>query len=150
MKKAMVDVRTEITINKPMDLVADYAMSPGNAPEWYKNIKSVNWRTAPPLKVGSQIDFIAHFLGKKLSYTYEISELLPGKKLVMKTANGPFPMETTYEFERLGEYSTRMRVRNRGNPSGFSRIFSPFIKMMMRRANNKDLRKIKEILELKQ
>jgi uncharacterized membrane protein len=143
----MVDVQTEILINKPSEVVAEYAMNPDNAPLWYVNIKSAKWLTPQPFGIGSKIAFEAAFLGKKLSYVYEIVELISGEKLVMKTADGPFPMETTYTFESVETAITKMTLRNRGNPSGFSRIFSPFMEMMMRKANKKDLKKIKEILE---
>jgi uncharacterized membrane protein len=143
----MVNVQTEVLINKPPEVVAKYAMNPDNAPLWYVNINSAKWITPQPLTIGSQIAFEAAFLGKKLSYVYEIVELIPGEKLVMRTADGPFPMETTYEFEKLEERVTKMKLRNRGNPSGFSKILSPFMEMMMRKANKKDLKKIKEIIE---
>jgi uncharacterized membrane protein len=143
----MVDVQTEIVVNKPVNIVAEYAMNPDNAPEWYVNIKSVEWKTARPLMVGSQIAFKAAFMGRELAYVYEISQLVPNQKLVMRTADGPFPMETAYLFDAIDSNTTKMKLRNRGNPSGFSKIFSPFMGMMMRRANKKDLGKIKEILE---
>jgi uncharacterized membrane protein len=143
----MVDIQTEIVVNRPVNIVAEYAMNPDNAPEWYVNIKSVEWKTARPLMVGSQIAFKAAFMGRELAYVYEISELMPNQKLVMRTADGPFPMETTYLFDAIDSNTTKMKLRNRGNPSGFSKIFSPFMKMMMRRANKKDLGRIRDILE---
>jgi uncharacterized membrane protein len=142
-----VDVRTEIVIDRPVDEVAAYAAEPSNAPEWYANIASVEWRTRPPAAVGSQVAFVARFLGRRLEYTYELTELEPGERLVMRTAEGPFPMETTYTWAPVGSGSTRMTLRNRGEPAGFSKVVAPLMAPMMRRANRKDLATIKAILE---
>jgi len=142
-----VDVLTEVVISRPRDVVAAYAGDPTNAPEWYANIRSVEWRTPPPLDVGSQMDFVAHFLGRRLAYTYEVVELTPGERLVMRTAQGPFPMEPTSGWEPLGDGATRMRLRNRGKPSGFSQLAAPFMARAVRRTNRKDLARLKEILE---
>jgi uncharacterized membrane protein len=142
-----VDVLTEIEIDRPRDRVAAYAADPSNAPEWYVNIKAVEWKTSPPLGVGSRLAFVAHFLGRRLSYTYEIVELVPGERLVMRTAEGPFPMETTYTWEPAGESRTRMTLRNRGEPSGFSKVVAPLMAAAMRRANRKDLVRLKPLME---
>lgn len=142
----VVDVLTEVLIRRPVAEVAAFAGDPSHAPKWYVNIKSVEWETPPPLAVGSRVAFVAHFLGRRLAYTYEIRELLPGARLVMSTAEGPFPMETTYTWTSDGA-DTRMTLRNRGEPSGFSAVTAPFMAMMMRRANAADLAKLKVVLE---
>lgn len=143
----IVDVLSESIIDRPREQVAAYAADPSNAPEWYVNIKSVEWKTPPPLRVGSQLAFVAHFLGRRLSYTYEIIDLVAGERLVMRTAEGPFPMETTYTWETTGARSTRMTLRNRGEPSGFFKLAAPIMAAAMRRANRKDLAQLKLILE---
>ena len=97
-----VDVLTEIVIARPVELVARYVGDPSNAPEWYANIESVEWQTPPPVALGSRMDFVAHFLGRRLAYTYEIVEWEPLRRLVMRTAQGPFPMETSYEWSAEG------------------------------------------------
>lgn len=143
----MVDVQTKIIIECPCDQVSAYAADPDNAPEWYVNIHSAEWQTPKPLAVGSRIAFKARFLGQQLAYVYQIVEYKPGRLLVMKTADGPFPMETTYTWESAGSCATRMTLRNRGNPAGFSIWFAPVMSFMMRRANEKDLKKLKKLLE---
>lgn len=141
-----VDVLTETLISRPRAEVAAFAVDPSRAPDWYVNIKSVEWETQPPLAVGSRIAFVAQFLGRRLAYTYEIRELVPGERLVMSTAEGPFPMETTYTWEDAPG-GTRMMLRNRGEPTGFSALAAPLMAMMMRRANEADLARLKAVLE---
>src|SRR6185437_808962 len=130
-----VDVSTEIVIDRPCADVAAYAADPSHAPDWYANIESMSWRSTPPARVGSTVDFVARFLGRRLAYTYEIVELVPGERLVMRTAQGPFPMETTYTWEPAGDGRTRMTLRNRGEPRGFAKVGAPMMAVSMRRAN---------------
>ena len=138
-----VDVSSEIVISRPPPEVSAFATNPDNAPRWYVNIKQVEWVTPRPLTIGSR----AAFVGRRMAYTYEVAEFVPGERLVMRTADGPFPMETTYLWQSAGDGRTRMTLRNRGTPSGFSRWVAPFMSFAMRRANQRDLALLKRILE---
>lgn len=142
-----VDIQTEIEIDRPRHEVAIFAADPDNATAWYQNIKSVEWKTAKPLGVGTQVAFVATFLGRRLAYTYEVTELVPGERLVMSTADGPFAMETTYTWQETSHGSTRMTLRNRGEPTGFSKVAAPIMAKAMRHANRNDLTRLKELLE---
>jgi hypothetical protein len=141
-----VDVTVETVIERPVAEVAAYAGDPTNAPSWYVNITSVRWRTRGPVAVGSRMDFVARFLGREIAYTYEVTDLVPAERLVMQTAQGPFPMRTTYTWSAAGE-GTRMTLRNDGDPSGFSKVAAPVMGIAMRRAMRKDLAALKRILE---
>jgi uncharacterized membrane protein len=142
-----VDVQTEIEIARPRSEVASFASDPDNATSWYQNIKSVEWKSPKPLTIGSRVAFTAQFLGRRLAYTYEVREMIPGERFVQATAEGPFPMETTYSWEDTPAGGTRMKLRNRGEPAGFSKLAAPLMASAIRRANSKDLARLKVILE---
>jgi uncharacterized protein YndB with AHSA1/START domain len=142
-----VDVLTEIVIDRPCAEVAAYAGDPTNAPDWYNNIDSVVWQTPAPVRVGSRMDFVARFVGRRLAYTYEVVAFEPGERLVMRTAQGPFPMETTYTWQPVDASRTRMTLRNRGEPTGFGKVAGPVMAAAIRRANQRDLVNLKRVLE---
>ena len=142
-----VDVRVQVEISRPRHVVAAYAADPDNATVWYQNIKTVEWVTTKPVEVGSRIRFVAQFLGRRLDYTYEVADYTEGERFVMRTAEGPFPMETTYTWHDIAPGVTSMTLRNRGEPAGFSKLAAPVMAAGMRRANAKDLARLKRILE---
>jgi uncharacterized protein YndB with AHSA1/START domain len=142
-----VDVETQITIDRRRAEVAAYAIDPDNAREWYANIESAELETPRPVAVGSQMRFVARFMGRRLAYTYRVEELVPDERLVMRTDEGPFPMETTYSWTDVGPDATKMTLRNRGEPAGFAKVGTPLMEAAMRRANRKDLTQLKRILE---
>jgi uncharacterized membrane protein len=144
---SVVDVTTEIVIARPRAEVAAYVADVDHAPDWYQNIKSVDWKTPRPAAIGSRFAFVARFLGRTIAYVYEIRDWVPGQRLVMSTADGPFAMETTYSWADEPGGATRMTLRNRGEPSGFSGVAAPLMSGAMRRANTKDLARLKTILE---
>lgn len=142
-----VDVETRTTIDRPRAEVAAYASDPDNATAWYSNIERVEWRSTKPLAVGTRLAFVARFLGRRLVYTYEVREHVPGERFVMSTAEGLFPMETTYRWEDAGSGATTMTLRNRGEPAGFAKVAAPVMARAVGRANRADLDRLKEILE---
>jgi len=144
-----VNIVTEIIIRRPREEVAAYAGNPNNAPHWSVNIKSVEWKSLPPLRVGSRLAFVARFLGRQLAYTCEVVELVPGERLVMRASEGPFAMETIYTWESITDGSTRMTLRHRGDLTGLSKLVAPLMANAMGKANEKNLALLKSILESK-
>lgn len=142
-----IDVEVQITINCPVTQVADFACDPLNAPRWYRAIDRASWASDPPLRVGSLFAFQASFLGKSLDYTYEVVEFTPHECLVMATAEGPFPMETTYRWSPIESAATQMFLRNRGEPAGFSRLARPLMQSAVRKATTADLAALRDLLE---
>jgi uncharacterized membrane protein len=142
-----VDVTVSTVIERPIAAVAAYAGDPSNAPDWYRRISAAEWRTDPPITLGSRVTFRARFLGRDLVYTYEITEYEPGERVAMQTSEGPFPMHTTYTWRAVGDRVTHMTLRNHGEPSGLSKFAAPLMAMAMKRAMTQDLGDLKRRLE---
>lgn len=142
----MVDVEVSTTIRRPRAEVAAYAADPETAPQWYQNIVGSAYRTPKPLAAGSEVDFTARFLGKTLDYTYRVEEFVPGERLIMATAQGLFPMRTTYIWEDAGD-GTLMTLRNEGGPTGIAALADPLMALIVRRTIAKELGRLKAILE---
>lgn len=147
----VVDVTVTRVMDAPRAEVADLAGDPSNAPRWYSNIRSVRWHGEPGVRLGAQVDFVARFLGRDLAYTYEITDLAPAERLVMRTTSGPFPMETTYLWwdEPDGPRGSRTgkSLRNAGAPRGFASLGSGAVAVAMRRAMTRDLQRLSLLLQ---
>jgi hypothetical protein len=75
----LVDIETEIEIDRPRGEVAAYVSDPDNATSWYENIKAIEWESPKPVAVGSRVAFAAQFLGRRLAYTYEVKLIVPSE-----------------------------------------------------------------------
>jgi hypothetical protein len=142
-----LDVISEIVILRPRDEVAAFAADPDNVSAWYANIDSVEWETPRPLATGSRLAFVANFMRRRMAYTYEVVEFVAGERFVMATTEGSMHMETTYEWLDLPLGATKMTLRNRGEPSGVSKLLAPLMAPAVRRANAQDLKRLKAVLE---
>ena len=83
-----VDVSSEIVINCSLENVSTYAANPDNAPARYANIQSVEWKPPLPLRIGSQIAFVAHFLRRRIATPTKIVELIHGERLIIAKGGG--------------------------------------------------------------
>jgi uncharacterized protein YndB with AHSA1/START domain len=144
---ATVDVEVHTTINRPRADVAAYCCDPDNVTAWYANIKAVQALTAGPVTMGSRFRFTSGFLGRTLEYTYEVVELVPAERFVMRSDRGPFAMETTYTWQDADVGRTWMTLRNRGEPTAFVGLAAPILATAVRRATVKDLARLKSLLE---
>ena len=143
----IVDVEVHATIDRPRAVVAGYCCDPDNVTAWYANIRTVEWKTAPPVTTGSRFTFRSEFLGRSMAYTYEVVELVAARRFVMRSDGVPFAMETTYTWEDADDGGTFMTLRNRGEPRGFTGLATPILATAIRRATSKDLERLKTILE---
>jgi carbon monoxide dehydrogenase subunit G len=141
-----MDVTVSAEIDRPTREVAEFAMNPENEPRWIGGIKSARLLTPPPVGVGTQVERVAAFLGKRFSYVLQAEEYEPGRKVVMTTVRGPFPMRVTYSFDAVGD-GTRVTNRVQGDTGGFYRLAGPLMKQAVKRSLTRDLATLKRLLE---
>ena len=141
-----IDTRAVIDIARPRELVAAYLRDPGNDPRWIGGLRSARLVTEPPVGVGSRVERVASFLGRRIEYVNEITELT-GTRLTMRSVRSPFPMRVTYGFDDAGNDATKVSVRVEGDASRLYRLADPLMGLLVRRSVQRDLRTLKRLLE---
>lgn len=136
-----------VDIERPPDTVTRYAFDPDNDPAWIGGIRTARLETERPVQVGSRVRRLATFLGRRIPYVMEVTELVPGRRMAMHAIESPFPMDVTYEFEPAGSRRTRARIRVAGSPAGYIRLAAPLVPWMVRRSVTADLRRLKQRVE---
>jgi uncharacterized membrane protein len=139
-------VVVETRIARPRDEVERYVVDWRNDPAWIRALSESELVTDPPLRVGSRVRRVAGFLGKRIEYVNEVVEFEPGRRLVMRSVQAPFPMTVVYELEDAGA-GTLMRIRADGDASGFYRLAGPLLSRAVRRSIAGDLERLRETLE---
>ena len=142
-----IEVVAERRIDAEPARVAEYAMDPANDPVWIGGIDRARWVTEPPLRVGSRVERIARFLGRRIEYVLEVAELQPGARLRMTSVEAPFPMTVSYEFDHGGDGGTAARIGIGGGPGGLVGILSPLLAVAVRRSISGDLRRLAAIVQ---
>jgi hypothetical protein len=141
-----VDVTATGTVARPHDQVAAYLRDPANDTEWIGGIRSARLLTSPPVTVGSQVERVASFLGRRIEYVNEITELT-ADRLSMRSVRAPFPMRVTYGHRDAGDGTTEVSVRVEGDAGRFYALAAPLLGLAVRRSITRDLRNLKRILE---
>jgi uncharacterized membrane protein len=145
-----IDITAEVAIRRPRAEVAAYMIDPAHDPTWIGGIREVRMETPPPVRTGSRIARVASFLGRRVEYVNEVTELDPERVLDMRSVKAPFPMRITYSFEdgdADGDGATIVRNRVRGGANGFFALLGPLLGPMVRRSVQKDLERLRDVLE---
>lgn len=143
----MSDITIEIIINLPKERVAEYASDPENAPYWCKNIKSVQWDSEAPVRAGTRLLVQEQIMRRNMQNVYEVVEIIPGQKVVVKTRSNGMKIDTTVGWQAIDEDTTCMTVRIRAVPNAFFKAIVPFKALAIRNTCRRNLKRLKRILE---
>jgi carbon monoxide dehydrogenase subunit G len=147
-----IDVTAQVEVGRPRAEVAAFMTDPANDPAWIGGVREVRLETPPPLRAGSRVARVAAFLGRRVEYINEITELDPDRVLDMRSVKAPFPMRVTYSFEDAAAAhgdgaATVVRNRVQGDPGGFFALFGPLLAPLVRRSVQRDLERLRDVLE---
>jgi uncharacterized membrane protein len=141
-----VDVTAIGIIARPRDEVAAYLRDPANDTSWIGGLRSARLLTPAPVAVGSQVERVAGFLGRRVHYVNEVTELT-GDRLVMRSVRAPFPMRVTYGHRPATDSATEVSVRVEGDAGRYYALLAPLLGVAVRRSIARDLRNLKRVLE---
>ena len=141
-----IDVTATSTIGRFHEEVAAYLRDPANDTSWIGGLRSARLLTPGPVMVGSQVERVASFLGRRVEYVNEITELT-GQRLAMRSVRSPFPMRVTYGHRPTGDNATEVSVRVEGDAGRFYALLAPLLGVAVRRSIGRDLRNLKQVLE---
>src|SRR5512132_4734267 len=141
-----VDVTATASIDRPRDQVAAYLRDPANDTKWIGGLRSARLLTPGQVTVGSQVERVAGFLGRRVQYVNEITELT-ADRLAMRSVRSPFPMRVTYGHRDAGGAATEVSVRVQGDAARFYALVAPLLGLAVRRSITRDLRNLKRALE---
>jgi hypothetical protein len=140
-----IDVIGEVVVTRPRAEVAAYMTDPANDAEWIGGLREARLIGDPPLREGGRVARLAVFMGRRVEYVNEVTRLEPGRLLEMHSVKAPFPMHIVYSFEDAdGGTVVRNRVRGGG---GWLSLGSPLFAPMVRRNIQRDLERMRDVLE---
>ena len=140
-----VDVTATGTIGRPREEVAAYLQDPANDTSWIGGLRSARLLTPGQVTVGSRVERVASFLGRRVEYVNEITELT-ADRLAMRSMRSPFPMRVTYGHRDAGDSTTDVSVRVQGDAARFYALAAPLLGLAVRRSITRDLRNLKRVL----
>lgn len=142
-----VDVTVEQRIERPREEVARFAMDPANDTRWILALDSARQLTDGQVGVGTRVERVASFLGKRMEYVNEIVEHAPPSRLAMRSVKAPFPLSVEYEFDDAGGGATIARIHTAGEGGRFYLLAGPALGRMVRHGVERDLAELKRLME---
>ena len=142
----MAKLETSITINRPIEEVFAFVADLANNAKWQTGVIAAEVTSPGPVGVGTKYKYDAEIMGRKLETTGELTAYDPPRITAWKATSGPFPMSGSTTFESVPG-GTRVVDGMEAEPGGFFKLAEPLLVMQMRGQMEKDMKKLKELLE---
>jgi uncharacterized protein YndB with AHSA1/START domain len=142
----MIEMRNEVRIERPVDQVWTYVGDPERWHSWRDAMSTQAEKSAEdPITVGVTYDYQSEFMGRAVETQFEVVAYQPQHRITV-TAEVPVQVRLAFECERSNA-GTRVVQETEGEVGGFFGIAEPLIKRLMKRQFQKDLNKLKDVVE---
>jgi hypothetical protein len=138
-----------IEISRRPEDVFTYVLEPKYYPEWDPSAVSAHRQDPSPLTVGSKTT-VLHRMGPfKMPTIEEVVEFSPPRQFTNRGVSGPLAGVARCTVEPLsGGRRSRLTIALEIEARGLGKLIRPFARRRARRALPKQLKKLKEILEV--
>ena len=142
----MIELERSLTIRRPVAEVFAFVTDVEKSPRWQAWAVDARVVSEGPLAVGTQYEYVARFLGRRIESRSEVTAYEPDKRYAWKVTSGPIPAEASLDFESV-DGGTRVTLTGKGEPGGFFRLAEPVIGRMVKRQVEADIENLKDLLE---
>lgn len=141
-----------IVVSRSVQEVWRYVADPRNLPRWLSGVSDVRLTSEGTLRPGSTFASTYTYGGRTHEVTYEVTEVRPPNRLVIRSVSGPYPFESTFEMEEVGEVGTQVfhTLAAGADSKATGVIFlvlGPFLRAGMRMRMRRELLRLSELIE---
>jgi hypothetical protein len=145
----MDGIELSIVIKRPIEDAFAFLANLENDVKWHSAFVEVRKASGGSLGVGARFLVFEGALDRRTPGTeYKVTEYQPNRIAAWKTVSGPLQLKFWRTFEGV-ESGTRFAVRYEGESRGFFKLARPLITRMVKRQQGGDMRKLKELMEVR-
>ena len=142
----MAQIKTSIIINRPIGEVFAFVSDASNDVKWRSDVVESKVTSPGSLGVGSTFAFSSEFMGRKIVSSGELTTYDPPNRYAWKSISGPIPASAVTTFEAVAEGTLVVETTD-FEPGGFFKIAGPLLAKQAQSAAEKDVVKLKGLLE---
>ena len=142
----MIEVEHGLVIERPVGEVFALVTNVGDNPRWQSGVLQARKTSQGPMGVGSTGIELRKFLGRRMKFTFAVTEYKENSKFGFKTTSGPIPFEGIETFESVAG-GTKVNLAFHFEVGGFFRLAEPIVGRIAQRVVKADCRNLKDLLE---
>jgi uncharacterized membrane protein len=118
-----------VIIARPAAEVLDFLVRAENLPRWDSSVVECVQLDAAPVTVGTRYRGASKILGRRVEWTVELTDFVPGRKSESTSVDGQSAFTVSYDLSAVSD-GTRLRYRlaaDSGFGGAFGRAMEPLI-----------------------